>query len=131
MWGARPLFFPIWSPYLPGSAAGRVSRALGCRSSRLTGGDPATSITLKGEVATPSMITLAELASMPRVEQVSDLHCVTTWSYCGIRWSGFRFRDVHTRLILPRVNPRAEARWVVFRGADGYRASLLLDDALG
>lgn len=90
-----------------------------------------TSITVKGEVATSSVITLAELASMPRVEQVSDFHCVTTWSFCGARWSGFRFRDVHANLILPRANPRSEAQWVAFRGADGHRASLLLKDALG
>ncbi len=44
-----------------------------------------SSLTLKGEVANPTAIDFGELVSLPRVEQVSDLHCVTTWSYCGIR----------------------------------------------
>jgi DMSO/TMAO reductase YedYZ molybdopterin-dependent catalytic subunit len=90
----------------------------------------ASSLTLKGELAKPSVLGLGELVSVPRVEQVSDLHCVTTWSCCGIRWSGFRFRDVHEQLLQPRAKPLSEARWVGFRGADGHRASLLLEDAL-
>lgn len=76
------------------------------------------------------MVAHSELALLPRVEQVSDLHCVTTWSYCRIRWGGYRFCDAYERLFLPRVKPHREARWVMVRGADGHRASLLLDDAL-
>ena len=29
-----------------------------------------------------------------RIEQVCDFHCVTTWSYRSLRWSGVRFLDV-------------------------------------
>ena len=55
---------------------------------------------------------------------------MTTGSCCRIRWGGYRFCDAYQRLFRPRVKPHREARWVVFRGADGHRASLLLEDAL-
>jgi DMSO/TMAO reductase YedYZ molybdopterin-dependent catalytic subunit len=54
------------------------------------------------------VVAHSALALLPRVEQVSDLHCVTTWSYCRIRWGGYRFCDVYERLFLPRVKPHRE-----------------------
>ncbi len=36
-----------------------------------------------------------DLNSLERVNIVVDFHCVTTLSYCGVQWSGFRFRDVY------------------------------------
>ncbi len=30
------------------------------------------------------------LAQLPRVEQTSDFHCVTTWTRRGLRWGGVR-----------------------------------------
>jgi DMSO/TMAO reductase YedYZ molybdopterin-dependent catalytic subunit len=83
-----------------------------------------------GEVQTPCELALEDLAELPRHEQTSDLHCVTTWSRLGLRWGGYRLRDVYERLIVPRTKPDPEARWLVIRGLDGYRASLLLEDAL-
>jgi len=68
---------------------------------------------------------------LPRTKQVSDLHCVTTWSKCGLEWSGVRFRDFYERLVVPEVRPEADARLVVFRGQDGNCASLPLEDLLG
>ena len=36
-------------------------------------------------------ITVAdELFDLPRIDQTSDFHCVTTWSRRSLRWSGFR-----------------------------------------
>jgi DMSO/TMAO reductase YedYZ molybdopterin-dependent catalytic subunit len=83
-----------------------------------------------GGVQTPCEVALEDLAELPRHEQTSDLHCVTTWSRLGLRWGGYRLRDVYERLIVPRTKPDPDARCLVITGLDGYRASLLLEDAL-
>ena len=36
----------------------------------------------------------AEFAQLPRVQQCSDFHCVTTWTHRSLQWSGFRFADL-------------------------------------
>ena len=73
----------------------------------------------------------AALARLPRVEQLSDFHCVTTWSHRALHWSGVRFRDLHAQLIQPLAGPAADAGWVILRGQDGARTSLPLADLLG
>ena len=35
-----------------------------------------------------------ELRDLPRFDQTSDFHCVTTWTRRSLRWSGFRFCDL-------------------------------------
>ena len=68
------------------------------------------------------------LGRLPRVEQISDLHCVTTWSCRNLRWSGWRFRDVFDAVIRSEAKPRDGATFIVMRGQDGARSSLPLDD---
>ncbi len=85
---------------------------------------------ITGAIEEPGEIGLGDLESLPRREQVSDLHCVTTWTKEGLRWGGWRLADLYQRLILPRFQPRPEARWLVLFGLDGYCCSLLLEDAL-
>jgi len=84
---------------------------------------------IAGDVATPCELG-DELAELPRVEQTSDFHCVTTWSRRALRWSGYRFRDLYEQLIVPRAQPEPAARFVVLRGQDGYRSALPLEDLL-
>jgi len=84
-----------------------------------------------GDVEAKCEIDIAELSALPRVEHVSDFHCVATWSRLGLRWSGVRFADVYERLIAGRARPRAGARYVTFRGFDGgFSCMLPLEDAL-
>ena len=71
-----------------------------------------------------------EIRELPRVEQASDLHCVTTWSKRGLRWSGFRFRDFYHSIVVPRARPEEDATLVVLRSQDGYQQSLPLEDLL-
>ncbi len=85
---------------------------------------------IRGDVDQPFDLAVSELASLPRDEQVSDLHCVTTWSRLALRWGGVRLRDVYEQLVVPRAHPHANCRYLVIRGLDGYRACLLLEDAL-
>lgn len=88
--------------------------------------DPVVDVT--GAVEHQARLPLDELlTAATRREQRSDLHCVTTWTARGLHWAGVAFRDVHASLT-ERVSPTA--RWVTFRGQDGYRACVRLDDAL-
>jgi DMSO/TMAO reductase YedYZ molybdopterin-dependent catalytic subunit len=70
------------------------------------------------------------LQGLPRVEQVSDFHCVTTWSYRALRWEGVRFIDFFTQIIQPQAAPHASATLVALRGQDGARTAMLLEDLL-
>ncbi len=45
------------------------------------------------------------LNGLPRVEQVSDFHCVTTWSCRSLRWGGVRFADFYERVVVPKACP--------------------------
>jgi DMSO/TMAO reductase YedYZ molybdopterin-dependent catalytic subunit len=70
------------------------------------------------------------LASLPRVEQTSDFHCVTTWSKRGLRWSGVRFADFYREVAVARAGVSADDRFVVLRAQDRAHTSLPLDDLL-
>jgi DMSO/TMAO reductase YedYZ molybdopterin-dependent catalytic subunit len=57
--------------------------------------DPATwRLNIGGLVDQPVSLTYDELRALPRVEQVSDFHCVTGWSVNNVRWGGVRIQDV-------------------------------------
>lgn len=73
---------------------------------------------------------LDALAGLPRVEQVSDFHCVTTWSQRSLRWGGVRFVDFYEQVLVPRAGPRPEATLVALRGQDGAHTGMLLADLL-
>ncbi len=49
---------------------------------------------IAGHVERVTMLTLSDLRSLPRAEQVSDFHCVTGWSVSNVRWAGVRLDDV-------------------------------------
>ena len=89
---------------------------------------PALKIT--GAVREPVTVAVAELATLPRTEQTSDFHCVAGWSATGLRWEGVGFTTVYRSIIEPRLSPTTAVTHVVFRGLDGYRAIVHIDDAL-
>ena len=82
----------------------------------------ASSLTIDGEVEDPITLTDDELRALPRVEQVSDFHCVTRWSQFDMRFGGVRARD-----LLERAQPRPSATHVVAHSHDGYTTNLPLD----
>lgn len=83
-----------------------------------------------GDLRAEIELDAAHLASLPRVEQCSDFHCVTGWSRRGLRWGGVRLRDAHERLILPLAGPVSDVCHVILHGQDGGRCSLPLADLL-
>ena len=69
-----------------------------------------------------------QIHSLPRSTQVSDFHCVTTWSKRNLRWSGYKFCDFYNALILPKVTD--DINFVVLKAQDGYKTSLPLSDLM-
>ncbi|MGI9404880.1 MAG: molybdopterin-dependent oxidoreductase [Hyphomicrobiaceae bacterium] len=86
-------------------------------------------IAIDGDVETPLSVTLDDLAGLERVDQVSDFHCVCTWSRRNVRWGGVRFRDFYQAIVVPRAGADDGVAHVRVIGADGYRADLHLEDA--
>lgn len=118
-------------PLPPGQFPGRafVRFGLGRFRTCVLPENPPLALRVHGDVATPA--DLADpTATLDRVEQVSDFHCVTTWSRLGLRWSGVRFADFHAQVVMPLAAPDPAARLVVFHALDGYRCAMNLDDLL-
>jgi DMSO/TMAO reductase YedYZ molybdopterin-dependent catalytic subunit len=72
-----------------------------------------------GLVENPVVWTLDQFKALPAFEDVSDIHCVTTWSRYDNHWQG-----VSARTILAIVKPKPEARHVIFHSYDGYTANV-------
>jgi hypothetical protein len=66
-----------------------------------------------GLVAHPFTLTWDEFMQLPQVDDVSDFHCVTTWSRFDNRWRGVRFRTVAEIAV-----PAPEAAFVLCTGYD-------------
>ena len=47
-----------------------------------------------GLVENPLTLTWAQFLALPQAEDVSDFHCVTSWSRYDNYWGGVRFRTV-------------------------------------
>ena len=67
-------------------------------------------------------LSLDEFMALPQAESVSDIHCVTQWSRYDNRWKG-----VAARTILDLVQPKPDAKHIVFHSFDGYTANVRLD----
>jgi DMSO/TMAO reductase YedYZ molybdopterin-dependent catalytic subunit len=82
-------------------------------------------LNVTGEVETPLALSWPEFRALPRVRQVSDFHCVTTWSKYDVRWDGVSFRA-----IAEHAGIRPEARFVIAQGGEGYTTNIPLEDCL-
>ncbi|HEX7828259.1 MAG TPA: molybdopterin-dependent oxidoreductase [Thermoanaerobaculia bacterium] len=58
---------------------------------------------LGGLVDNPVSLTWAEFMELPQVDDVSDFHCVTTWSRLDNHWRGVRFSTL-AELAVPHDN---------------------------
>ena len=78
-----------------------------------------------GLVEQPTSLDYATLLRLPRVEQVSDFHCVTGWSVKNVHWGGVRLHDV-----LAAARPLASAHALEFVSMEQpYVDSLTLQQA--
>jgi len=88
-------------------------------------------IEICGAVTEAFDVPLARLASLPRRELRADFHCVAGWSATDLRWEGVSFANFYRCTIAPALPPGTAITHVVFRGLDGYRSVLSIEDALG
>ncbi len=80
---------------------------------------------ITGAVENPQTFTWESFGALPRFEDVSDFHCVTTWSKFDVRWSGVAFFT-----LAEIVRPKPEAKHLLFTSYDGYTTNVRLDDAM-
>jgi DMSO/TMAO reductase YedYZ molybdopterin-dependent catalytic subunit len=82
-------------------------------------------LTVDGLVQQPTVFSWDELHRLPQVEDISDFHCVTTWSKYDCRWGGVAFTSLYEK-----VQPTTDARFVYFTSYDGYSTNVPLEQCL-
>lgn len=78
----------------------------------VAGGFEAYRLEVGGLVETPTSLSLSELRALPSRTQITRHDCVEGWSAIG-KWKGARLSA-----LLEAVQPKPEARYVVFHCAD-------------
>ncbi len=78
---------------------------------------------IDGEVKNPLRLHWEEFLKLPKVESVSDFHCVEGWSVLGCRWKGVKLKTIFDLVV-----PKESAKFVTFDCADGYTTSLTLEE---
>lgn len=76
-----------------------------------------------GAVAEAVTWDWASFRAQTQVREVTDIHCVTTWSRYDNTWEG-----VATQTVLDAVRPLPAAAFVVLHSHDGYTTNLPLAD---
>jgi DMSO/TMAO reductase YedYZ molybdopterin-dependent catalytic subunit len=66
-----------------------------------------------GLVDNPFRLAWEQFLALPQVDDVSDFHCVTTWSRFDNHWRGVPFRAIAERAV-----PHENARFVLCTGCD-------------
>lgn len=82
-------------------------------------------LTLDGAVDRPIVFSWEQFNALPQVEDVSDFHCVTTWSRYDCRWGGVAFTTLYEQ-----AQPKPEAHFVYFTSYDGYSTNVPLEKCL-
>ena len=82
-------------------------------------------LTLDGLVNKPITLSWKDFLALEQTEDVSDFHCVTTWSRMDMDWKGVRFAD-----LAALVEPKDEATHVLCHAYDGYTTNVSLVEAL-
>ena len=66
-----------------------------------------------GLVDNPLTLTWDQFMTLPQVDDVSDFHCVTTWSRFDNHWRGVRFKTIAELAV-----PQMDARYILCTGHD-------------
>ena len=73
---------------------------------------------MAGDVENPFTLTWDQFLALPQVDDVSDFHCVTTWSRYDNHWRGVRFKTIAELAV-----PKDDARFVLCTGYDSMPGS--------
>ncbi|HTL52256.1 MAG TPA: sulfite oxidase-like oxidoreductase [Planctomycetota bacterium] len=82
-------------------------------------------LTIDGEVEHPLVLKWADFLALPQTSDVSDFHCVTSWSKMDVPWVGVRVADLAA---LAQV--KDTATHLLCHGYDGYTTNVPLEEAL-
>jgi len=82
-------------------------------------------LTIDGEVEHPVTLTWEDFMNLPQTQDVSDFHCVTTWSRMDVPWAGVRLADLAALVV-----PKSTATHILCYGYDKYTTNLSLEEAL-
>ncbi len=82
-------------------------------------------LTVRGEVQNPYTLKWKDFFALPQVKDVSDFHCVTSWSRMDNNWEGVRFSTLANKAKL-----KPAAKFVLITGYDEYSTNLKLDEAM-
>src|SRR5436309_5346156 len=66
-----------------------------------------------GLVENPFTLNWEQFLALPQADDVSDFHCVTTWSRYDNHWRGVRFKTIAERAV-----PKEQAHFVLCTGYD-------------
>lgn len=80
---------------------------------------------LDGEVEHPITLSWQDFLDLPQTSDVSDFHCVTTWSKLGMSWVGVRLLD-----LAALVQPKDTATHILCYGYDDYTTNISLEEGL-
>jgi DMSO/TMAO reductase YedYZ molybdopterin-dependent catalytic subunit len=82
-------------------------------------------LVVDGAVEQPVTLTWEQFRALPQTRDVSDFHCVTTWSKLDMQWEG-----VQLSTVLALARPVAEASHVLTHAYDGYTTNFPLEEGL-
>src|SRR6266567_6636046 len=80
---------------------------------------------IHGKVENPVTLNWQQFMALPQFTDVSDFHCVTTWSQFDMEWEGVAFFTT-----ADLVRPKSDATHVLFKSYDGYSTNNSLDVCL-
>lgn len=80
---------------------------------------------IHGQVENPVTLNWEQFKALPQFKDVSDFHCVTTWSQFDMEWEGVAFFT-----IAELVKPKPAATHVFFKSYDGYSTNNPLEVCL-
>lgn len=85
-------------------------------------GEEDWALEIGGEVENELRIDWKSLMKFNYVEEMSDFHCVTTWSKYDCKWGGFKMSEV-----LDEVRPHSDAEHVLLVSYDGYTTNVPIE----
>lgn len=80
---------------------------------------------IDGAVEHPTTLDWNDFMELPQTDDLSDFHCVTTWSKLDISWKGVRMAD-----IAALVQPMDNVTHIMCYGYDDYSTNLAMEEAL-
>ena len=83
------------------------------------------SLTISGLVQKPKIFSWEDFMNLSQVEDISDFHCVNSWSRLDNKWKGVRLTDIAKHCgVLPTV------KFIYIKAYDAYSTNLPLAGAL-